>query len=69
MLHHLLDEVLAHEALALETALHVREDEQDRVDRAFADGPAQLFGGHQPLSSDSAEVIAANSSSGAEETR
>ena len=68
MLDHLLDEVLADQALALETALHVREDEQDRVDRAFADGPAQLFGVH-PLSSDSAEVIAANSSSGAEETR
>ena len=68
MREHLLDEVLADEALALETALHVREDEQDRVDRAVADGPLQLFDVH-PLSSDSADVIAANSSSGAEETR
>ena len=68
MLEHLLDEVLADEALALQTALHVREDEQDRVDRAVADARAQLLDVH-PLSSDSADVIAANSSSGAEETR
>ena len=68
MLEHLLDEVLADEALALEAALHVREDEQDGVDRAVLDGSLQLFDVH-PFSSDSALVIASNSSSGADETR
>ena len=69
VLEHLLDEVVADEALALEAALHVGEDEQDRVDGAVADRAAELIGVHAPRSSDSAEVIASNSSSGAVDTR
>ena len=46
MVEHVLDEVLADEALALQPALHVGEDEQDRVDRVVADGPAELVGVH-----------------------
>ena len=69
MLEHLLDEVVPDEALALQAALHVGEDEQDRVDGAVADRAAELIGVHEPRSSDSADVIAANSSSGAEDTR
>src|SRR5215213_7537944 len=68
VLEHLLDEVLADEPLALQAALHVGEDEEDRVDGAIADRAAELIGGHAPRSSDSAELIASNSFSGAEDT-
>ena len=66
---HVLDEVLADEALALEPALHVAEAEQHGVDRAVGHGLAQLVDVHAPASSRSALSIASNSSSGADATR
>ena len=66
---HVVDEVLADEALALEPALHVAEAEQDRVDRAVRHGLAEFVERHAPASSRSALSIASNSSSGADATR
>ena len=71
MLDDVVDEVRAHQPLALQTPLHVGEDEEDGVDRPLVDRLAQLVERHQcePASSASACSIAANSSSGAAATR